>query len=131
FEVRKKNEKQVLETWKQYLDLLGSRDLSPEQWNLRRTDLLVELLYHMGKCVGYDFDKTQIKNGTYSPVAHGRIEEQQEAIRQGIVDLMEGRRVIPMFVTNLYQPSEESYSHEERANTALNSDAPKSGAPVS
>jgi hypothetical protein len=131
FEVRKKNEKQVLDTWKQYLDLLGSRDLSPEQWNLRRTDLLVELLNHMGKCVGYDFDKTQIKNGTYSPVAHGRIEEQQEAIRQGIVDLMEGRRVIPMFVTNLYQPSEESRSHEEGANTALNSDATRSSAPVS
>jgi hypothetical protein len=55
----------------------------------------------MGKCLGYDFDKTQIKNGTYSPVGHGRIEEQQEAIRQGVVELMEGKRVIPMYVTNL------------------------------
>lgn len=121
FEATKKNEKQVLDTWKQYLDLLANRDISPEQWNLRRVDLLVELLYHMGKCVGYDFDETQIKNGTYSPVAHGRIEEQQEAIRQGIVDLMEGRRVLPMFVTNLIQPPKQS--QEEGSDATLKSGA--------
>jgi hypothetical protein len=101
FQANRKHEKLVLEAWKAYLDLLGNRDLSPEQWNVKRVDLLVELLYHMGHALGYDFDKTQIKNGTYAPVAHGRIEEQQEAIRQGVIDLMEGKRVLPMYLTNL------------------------------
>lgn len=101
FETKKKHEKKVLDAWKEYLDLLGNRELSAEQWNIRRVDLLVELLYHMGWALDYEFDKTHIKNGTYSPVAHGRIEEQQEAIRQGVIEIMEGKRVLPMHVTNL------------------------------
>lgn len=91
----------MLEAWKEYLDLLGAKNLSPEQWDVKRVDLLVELLYHMGQSLNYDFDKTQIRNGTYSPVAHSRIEKQHETILQGIVELMEGKRVLPMFVTNL------------------------------
>jgi hypothetical protein len=101
FDPKKKLDKPVLAAWKQYLDLLGNRSISAEQWDLRRVDLLVDLLYHMGISLDYDFDKTQIKNGTYSPVAHGRIEQQQEQIRQGIIDLMQGKRALPMHVTNL------------------------------
>lgn len=107
FHPRKRHEKKVLDAWKEYLDVLGSHDLTAEQWNVKRVDLLVELLYHMGHSLNYDFDKTQIKNGTYSPVAHGRIEEQQEAIRQGVVEILEGERVLPMYVTNLPSGSQE------------------------
>jgi hypothetical protein len=49
----------------------------------------------------YDFDKTHIKNSSYSPTAHGTMEEQQHAMRQRLVELLEGKRVIPMFVTNM------------------------------
>jgi hypothetical protein len=72
---------------------------------VKRVDLLVELLYAMGQCLDYDFDKTQIKNGTYSPVAHGRIEDEQQAIRAQTLELLEGKRVIPMYVTNF--PSQQ------------------------
>jgi hypothetical protein len=37
-------------------------------------------------------------------VAHGRIEEEQEAIRQHALELLQGKRVLPMFVTNLPSP---------------------------
>ncbi len=100
FSPKNKHEKKVLGYWRQYLDLLGDKLLPPDQWGVRRMDLLVELLYQMGISLGYDYDKTEIKNGTYSPVAHGRIEEQQEAIRQGVVDLLQGKRVMPMWVVN-------------------------------
>jgi hypothetical protein len=101
FSSNKPSEKKALEVWRQYLDLLGDKSLSPEQWGVKRVDLLVELLYAMGQSLGYDFDKTQIKNGTYSPVAHGRIEEEQQAIRSQTLELLQGKRVLPMFVTNL------------------------------
>lgn len=104
FSPKKKHEKQVLDAWKEYLDVLGNRELSPEQWSVRRVDLLVELLFHMGRALDYDFDKTQIRNGTYSPVAHGKIEEQQEAILQGLIDILEGKRYVPTFVANLHEP---------------------------
>lgn len=100
FESAKKHEKKVLEYWRQYLDLLGEKNISEEQWNLRRIDLLVELLYQMGISLGYDYGKTQIKNGIYFPVAHGQIEEQQAAIRQGVIDVLQGKKAISMNVAS-------------------------------
>lgn len=94
-------EKKVVDLWRQYLDLLGDKSLSVEQWGVKRVDLLVDLLYAMSQCFDYDFDRTQIKNGTYSPVAHGRIEEEQQAIRTQTLELLQGTRALPMFVTNL------------------------------
>ena len=79
--------------------------MDPDAWNLRRVDLLVDLLHAMGKSVGYDFNKTQIKNGTYSPTAHGKIEDEQRRIRVMALELLEGTRELPMRVTNI--PSQE------------------------
>lgn len=101
FSGESEREKRVIAVWRQYLDLLGDKSLSPEQWGVKRVDLLVELLHEMGKALGYSFDKTHIKNATYAPVAHGRIEEEQQAIRTQTLELLEGKRVLPMHVTNL------------------------------
>lgn len=106
FSTKKSSEKKVIEVWKQYLDHLGDKSLTPERWSEKRVETLVELLYAMGQCLDYNFDKTQIKNGTYAPVAHSRIEEEQEAIRQHTLEVLKGTRSLPMFVTNL--PSTEN-----------------------
>jgi hypothetical protein len=50
----------------------------------------VDLLYAMAKALNYDFNKTQIKNSTYSPTAHSRIEDEQERIRAMTLELLEG-----------------------------------------
>jgi hypothetical protein len=110
FSVKKTLEKSVLDVWQQYLDHLGNLQMEAGAWNVRRVDLLVELLYAMGKCVGYDFNKTQIKNGTYSPTAHGRIEDEQSRIRSMTIELLEGKRVLPMHVTNLPSRNDSSAS---------------------
>lgn len=98
-------EKAVLDVWQQYLDHLGNKTMEVQAWANKQVDLLVELLYAMGNALGYDFNKTQIKNGTYSPVAHGRIESEQERIRQLILELLEGKRDLPMRVTNIPSPN--------------------------
>jgi hypothetical protein len=100
FSHKKKGEKAVVEHWQQYLDHLGNQPTEPS-WNTRRVDLLVELLYAMGCSLGYDFSKTQIKNGTYAPTAHGQIENEQSRIRALVLDLLDGKRDLPMRVTNL------------------------------
>jgi hypothetical protein len=64
-------------------------------------DLLVELLHKMAIVLEYDFDKTHIKNSSYSPKAHGELEEQQAAIRKYVIEVLEGNRPVPLFVTNL------------------------------
>lgn len=99
FSAKRPAEKVVLDIWQQYLDHLGQTSMEVNAWNVRRVDLLVDLLYAMGKCVGYDFNKTQIKNGTYSPTAHGRIEGEQSRIRAMTLEMLEGKRDIPMRVT--------------------------------
>ncbi|MDH5773415.1 MAG: hypothetical protein OEZ57_00695, partial [Nitrospirota bacterium] len=66
FDRENKKEKAVIEAWKEYLDLLGNKDITGEQWGVKRIDLLVELLYKMALVLDYDFDKTHIKNSSYT-----------------------------------------------------------------
>lgn len=100
FDKDNKKEKAVIEAWKAYLDLLGDKNMPPEQWAVKRIDLLIELLHNMAQVLDYDFDKTHIKNSSYSPVAHGNIEDEQKALRTGLIQVLEGRRPIPMTVVN-------------------------------
>ncbi len=100
FQKGKRKEKDVVEAWKAYHDLLNNDKLAPEQWATRRVDLLVELLHKMAIVLNYDFDKTHIKNSSYAPRAHSDIEAQQEAIRKGTIEVLEGKRVLPLLVTN-------------------------------
>ena len=92
------NDKRVIEVWREYLDLLGDKSLSPEQWGLKRMDLLVDLLYEMGRALGYQFDKTHIKNASYAPIAHERIEGEQQAIRTQILEILNGKNELPIRV---------------------------------
>lgn len=101
FSVKKPSEKSVLEVWQQYLDHLGNLKMEADAWNVRRVDLLVDMLHAMGRSLGYDFSKTQIKNGTYAPTAHSRMEDEQYRLRELTLELLEGKRPLPMFVANL------------------------------
>ncbi len=101
FERKNKAEKEVIDAWKAYHDLLGSDQSNIEQWASRRVDLLVELLHKMAIVLNYDFDKTHIKNSSYAPRAHSDTETQQEAIRKYTLELLEGNRALPMHVTNI------------------------------
>lgn len=95
------SEKAVVDVWQQYLDHLGNRSMEPSAWNIKRIELLVDLLHAMGSSLGYNFNKTQIKNGTYAPTAHSRIEEQQERIRSQTLELLNGERELKMRITNI------------------------------
>ena len=109
FSAKNKKEKEVINAWKAYLDHLGSPGAESEQWGIRRVDLHVELLHKMANVLRYDFDKTHIKNAAYFPRGHGELEDDQTAIRRGFRELLEMKRIIPMYVTNLpqQQPTEQ------------------------
>jgi len=95
-------DRQVIAAWQQYLDHLGSKTLEGQVWVDKKIDLLVELLHAMGSSLGYDFNKSQIKNATYAPMVHGRIENEQERVRQLAIEVLEGKRAMAMRVTNLH-----------------------------
>ena len=100
FSAKNPKEKAVIEAWKEYLDLLGSSNIPNPQWGVKRVELLVELLHKMSNVLDYDFDKTHIKNSSYSPKAHGETEDEQTALRKGLIEILDGKRSIPMSVTN-------------------------------
>ena len=101
FDHNNKKEKAVIAAWKEYLDLLSNSSISSEQWGIRRVDLMVELLYKMADVLDYDFDKTHIKNSFYSPIAHGVTEEEQASLRRGLLEVLEGKRQIPISFSNI------------------------------
>lgn len=100
FDRKHKKEKEVIDAWKEYLDLLGNGTIQADQWNVKRVELLVELLHKMATVLDYDFDKTHIKNSSYSPRVHGETEEQQSVLRKRLVELLDGERTLPMSITN-------------------------------
>jgi len=100
FSPKKAADREVLDAWKAYLDFLSDKEFPPDQWPIRRIDLLVELLHKMARGLRYEFDKTSIKNSSYTPNGHQQLEDDQTVIRQGVRKLLEGDGVLPMYVTN-------------------------------
>jgi len=103
FDAKNKKEKAVIEAWKEYLDLLNNTAMPIDQWVVKRVDLLVELLHKMAQVLDYDFDKTHIKNSSYSPRVHGETEDEQATLRKGLLEVLNGNKSIPMYVTNINQ----------------------------
>lgn len=112
-----KADKEVTNAWKIYNDHLnnGASEDRMDAWVERGTELFTRLLYSMSLSLGYDFDEVQLKRDCYSPIAHGRVEREQEKIREGLVDVLEGRKPIPMYVTYLppYQPIEPHQNEKQ------------------
>lgn len=101
FNGRSAKQEAVRRQWKQYLDHLNDKNYPREHWETRRKELLVELLDTMGKHLGFDFDKTHLKNQTYYPQGYGDLEAEQSTVRRAVVEVLTGRRPIPMWVANL------------------------------
>lgn len=91
----------VRRQWKQYLDHLNDKNYPREHWETRRKELLVELLDTMGQHLGFNFDKTHLKNQSYYPQGYGDLEIEQAALRRATFEVVSGKRPLPMWVSNL------------------------------
>jgi hypothetical protein len=105
FSPKKPKEHSVLDAWKVYLDHLAGapRDFQDPNyqaqlvaWSTRSNDCHVELLYVMSLSLGYDFDKVHLKKGAYTPKGHADIELEQTLLRRGSLDLLYGKRALPV-----------------------------------
>lgn len=96
-----RNETEIRRLWKQYLDHLNDRNYPKDTWGVKRVELLVELLHAMATFLGFDFDKTHIKNQAYYPEGYGDVENDQTVNRKALREILTGQRPLPMWVTNL------------------------------
>lgn len=85
-----KGETSIRRQWKQYLDHLNTPGANNEAWLARRVDYMIELLHPMGVYLGFDFDKTHLKNQTYLPQGHLEVENEQATLRTNLVALLNG-----------------------------------------
>ena len=93
-------EKNIVESWKFYLDHMASDTTSPT-WLDTRVTLLVDMLHGMASHLDYSFNKVEIKNEIYSPKKHGDIESDQDIIRRGLAMLLSGKFALPMDIKSL------------------------------
>jgi hypothetical protein len=94
----------VIEAWKLYFDNLCIRTTTEAEtvaWVNRNDDLLADLLFEMGHSLGYKFDRSLIKRNIYTPDAHGRIERENQTIRERLLDVFEGRAALPINVAEV------------------------------
>lgn len=96
-----KKEKKVFEAWKEYHDHLnktpdknGSENW--DSWSDKQMGLFIDLLHEMAICLGYDFDKTHIKNIWYAPQAHATVEKEMHLIRSALAEILTGNRCLPV-----------------------------------
>ncbi|MDH1007405.1 hypothetical protein N5J43_00730 [Pseudomonas nicosulfuronedens] len=125
FERRSRAETVILDCWHEYLDHLnGSIDEhNYARWGERREELLVRLLEAIAADVGYRFDRVQLKNGGYSPQAHGNLEQEQARLRSLAIQVLSGEQPVKMHVESL--PIDPAFAQAQqdlqiKLNDALN-----------
>lgn len=101
FQGSNEKDKQVLSQWKICLDHLNNGLSDPSAadyqnklsiWSAKLEELNGTLLQKIGQSLGYDFDEVQIKRGAYNPKAHGDIEQENQQLRKGFIELLSEKR---------------------------------------
>ena len=63
-------------------------------FSISENEAFNELLHQMAKRLDFPFDKVAIQRNAYSPLYQGKLEDDQELIRKGVVDLLTGKRAL-------------------------------------
>ena len=92
-------ERRVVDAWRLYLSHLNDHQYPRESWGVRRAELLVELLFEMGVAIGYSFDRSHIKAGTYYPGGYSDAEIDHLETRKLWLEVLRGNRELPMRAT--------------------------------
>lgn len=135
----------VLDCWGHYRAHLSppAHERSTQQdaqvrFHTRADELFVNLLESLAAATGYKFNRASLQSGSYSPEAHDFLEQQQAALRAGVISVLAGERAIPMEVRAFpTDPAflERSVAAQEAlaaalANFAAGLAAQRQGAPV-
>lgn len=88
-------ERAVRDAWKELLDHFNNYKQSTNPVEKSR-ELTAILLSAIGKSLGYKFDKVYLKKGAYYPELAMNVEQEQHALRRALLDVLEGRRRIPV-----------------------------------
>jgi hypothetical protein len=88
-------ERAVRDAWKELLDHFNSYKEASNPVE-RSRELTAVLLSAIGNSLGYKFDKVYLKKGAYYPAFAVNVEQEQHSLRRCLVDVLEGKRRIPV-----------------------------------
>jgi Family of unknown function (DUF6680) len=87
----------VIDAWKMYKSHLYDTNYPQGvPWEVRRKELMVELLYTMSNALGYSFEKSQINTAAYYPGGYAMADLEQLETRQLWLKVLKGERELPM-----------------------------------
>lgn len=95
FNGKSDKEKTIRERWKILLDHFNNYNAVKEPVEKGR-ELTAELLKAISQYFDYDFDEVYLKRGGYYPKFFSDVEEEQHAVRRGLLDVLNGNRRIPV-----------------------------------
>ena len=118
FQSKKRQEQKVLDAWRLYVDHLKDHSYPKETWLTRKNELLVDLLYEMSVSLGYNFDKVQIKSGSYYPAGYEENSNNRLETQKMWLEVLKGERHLPMIagIYNLPPASESGKLENEELN---------------
>jgi hypothetical protein len=97
FNAKRGADRKVLDAWRLYSSHLNNRQPADQHWINKKFDLLVELVYLIGKNLGYkDIDKATIRDNTYLPQGYVDVEQEWHQIRKAWLEVLNGQRPLPM-----------------------------------
>lgn len=105
FVIRGARAQAVLDAWHDYhahlslpIERRPQNEAEQRDWNGRGDELFTNLLDRLATATNFKFDRGQLKAGSYSPEAHGTVELEQQAMRSLTLDILLGKKSLPMEV---------------------------------
>lgn len=102
---RRRSAQEVLDAWHDYHAHLsipeGQRpknEAEQRAWDGRGDELFTNLLDRLAVATHFKFDRAVLKAGSYSPLAHGEADWEQQAIRKLLLQILSGSKALPMEV---------------------------------
>ncbi|EMF0717233.1 hypothetical protein V2E67_001387 [Citrobacter freundii] len=93
----KKNESDIRLAWKAYLDFLATRRWTLENsdnWESERKNFHIDLLSKIASYLGYEFDKTHLKNQVYYPERFSNEENYAAMGKEALLKVLKGESSI-------------------------------------
>ena len=96
------DDERVITAYKKYIDhlgtslALGSKDDVTRKFVEDRDDAFNEMMFEIGRHLGFSLDRRELKKYSYAPQGWVNIEAEQNAVRQLALELLQGKRPLPV-----------------------------------
>ena len=97
------DDEKVIAAYKKYIDNLANERPAPNsddetvrRFIDRRDDVFNEMMFEIGRHLGFTFDKRELAKYSYAPQGWVSIESEQNALRLLALELLQGKRPLPV-----------------------------------